>query len=353
MFAMTSRALSQLARYSAAMLMLLLASPHTFAQAQPNSSATSGRMLGAKQTVYPDWFKQSFLDFRADIAEAAQAGKTVILLFHQDGCPYCNALVERNLSQRKIEQKLRDKFEIVALNIWGDRDIVSVSGQSFTEKEFAAALKVQFTPSLLFFDAQANLALRLDGYLPPREFSAALDYIASDASKTKSYQAFLKARAPAKARPSARAPSAPINLANLPRDKPTLIVFEQADCAACDDLREQVLGALETQAQLAKFHQVRLDMWSHTALTTPRGESTTVRAWVDALKLKYAPSLVLFDALGSEVIRADAYFKSFHVRGLLDYVASRQYLREPNFQRFLSERADQLKASGADVNIWQ
>ena len=92
-------------------------------------------MLGAKQTVYPDWFKQSFLDFRADIAEAAQAGKTVILLFHQDGCPYCNALVERNLSQRKIEQKLRDKFEIVALNIWGDRDIVSVLRDRVLQKK--------------------------------------------------------------------------------------------------------------------------------------------------------------------------------------------------------------------------
>ena len=67
-----------------------------------------GRFIGAMPTTYPDWFKESFLEFREDIAEAADAGKRVAVLFHQDGCPYCNALVERNLSQRDIESLLKD-----------------------------------------------------------------------------------------------------------------------------------------------------------------------------------------------------------------------------------------------------
>ena len=69
------------------------------------AAVTPGTYYGAVETVYPAWFKQSFLDFGEDIAEATQAGKRVMVLFHQDGCPYCNALVERNLSQRGIESR--------------------------------------------------------------------------------------------------------------------------------------------------------------------------------------------------------------------------------------------------------
>jgi thioredoxin-related protein len=43
------------------------------------------------------------------------------------------------------------------------------------EKRFAALLKVQFTPTLVFFDEQAQVAHRINGYLPPEKFLAALE----------------------------------------------------------------------------------------------------------------------------------------------------------------------------------
>jgi len=94
--------------------------------------------------------------FEDDIAEAAAAGKRLLLVFHQDGCPYCNALVERNLSQKDIEQKVRKHFDVVAINMWGDRDVLTVGGEQYTEKTFAAALKVQFTPTLIFSTSRAR-----------------------------------------------------------------------------------------------------------------------------------------------------------------------------------------------------
>ena len=33
-----------------------------------------------------------------------------------------------------------------------------------------------FTPSLVFYDADGNIALRLRGYYPPYQFRAALEY---------------------------------------------------------------------------------------------------------------------------------------------------------------------------------
>jgi thioredoxin-related protein len=73
------------------------------APAATASSEARGNFYGAKETEYPAWFDESFMDFKEDVAAAAKDGKRLMLLFTQNGCPYCNALVERNLSQKDSE----------------------------------------------------------------------------------------------------------------------------------------------------------------------------------------------------------------------------------------------------------
>ena len=137
-------------------LIIALSIPLHNAMAQQSETVSSagetnlGTFSGAKPTEYPAWFKESFLEFADDIAEAAEQGKRVMLLFHQDGCPYCNLLVERNLSQKNIVDFMQTNFSVIALNMWGDRQVVTVGGEAYTEKELASALKVQFTPTLIF-----------------------------------------------------------------------------------------------------------------------------------------------------------------------------------------------------------
>ena len=58
----------------------------------PSSNASetpSGDFHGAVEAPHPGWFKESFLDFREDIAEASVEGKRLLLYFWQRGCPYC------------------------------------------------------------------------------------------------------------------------------------------------------------------------------------------------------------------------------------------------------------------------
>jgi hypothetical protein len=62
---------------------------------------------------------------------------------------------------------------------------------------------------------------------------------------------------------------------------------------------------------------------------------------------------VLFSSDGREVIRSEAYFKRFHTHSLFDYVASGIYREEPDFQRYLTDRADAIRAEGRDVDIWK
>jgi len=315
-----------------------------------------GAYRGAMATEYPTWFKDSFLNLRDDIAEAKTNNKRVMLMFTQDNCPYCNALVERNLAQKAIEQRLRERFDVIAVNIWGDREMVGLDGVKHTEKSYAISQKVQFTPTLLFFDESGKMILRLNGYLPPERFKTAIEYVAQGKEKSIAYRDYVAANTP----PTSGGElfkedffqAAPYQLQHR-ANRPLAVFFEQKDCPSCAELHQQVLTYPETRAVLRKLDVIQLDMWSKTPLVTPQGKRLTAREWAKALDLKYAPTIVVFDPRGREIIRTEAFFKVFHTQGIFTYAVEGAYKTEPNFQRYLSARAEKLREQGKDVDIWR
>src|SRR5688500_10454142 len=98
----------------------------------------------------PPWFSESLLELREDVADAARQGKRVMLYFGQDGCPYCMLLMEVNFRQSAIAARAQQNLVALALNISVDCEVVWTDGAATTEKQLAAKLKVQFTPTLLF-----------------------------------------------------------------------------------------------------------------------------------------------------------------------------------------------------------
>ncbi len=303
----------------------------------------------------PAWFKSSFLDIRDDIAEAADSGKRVMLYFYQDGCPYCAKLLDTNFAQREIAENTQKYFDVIAINMWGALEVTDLNGKSTTEKDFSSDLKVMFTPTLLFLDEEGKVVLRLNGYYPPHKFSAVIDYVGQHKEKDISFRDFWKARAPAaasgKLHQSPDWIQPPYALNARSSDKPLLVLFEQKDCPACDELHEDILARDESRKLLSQFDVVLFDMWSKTPLTTPAGKATTAVAWAKALNILYAPSLVMFDTSGKEVFRAEAFLKAFHIQSSLDYVLSGAYLKQPNFQRYLQARADALEAQGVHLDL--
>ena len=137
-----------------------------------------GPASGAKPGALPGLFTETFLDFREDVAQAARGGRRLMILFEQDGCPYCKELILTNFSQKTIADKARKNFLAVSLNIWGDREVTWTDGKKFSEKGLAAFLKIQFTPTLVFFDERGAIVARLNGYYPPHRFEAVLDWVA-------------------------------------------------------------------------------------------------------------------------------------------------------------------------------
>ena len=151
-------------KYLLLITLVLIGATGLFGQAT-QAAEQSGLEAGMVNPGYeekPDWFKNSFLDIREDVEEAASAGKRVMLYFYQDGCPYCAKLLQDNFSQRSIVEKSRQYLDVIAVNMWGDREVTSLDGRTMTEKEFATGLRVMFTPTILMLNEQGKVILRIN-----------------------------------------------------------------------------------------------------------------------------------------------------------------------------------------------
>lgn len=321
------------------------------------ASVTSAQQLAPHAIDIPPWFTESFLDFREDIRDAARDGRRLLIYFGQDGCPYCQQLMLTNFSQRAIVDKTRRHFVAVALNLWGDREVTWLDGQTMREKDLGRTLQVQFTPTLLFFDEKGEVVVRLNGYYPPNRFAAVLDYVAAKKEHQEPLADFLArtAKDAASARLHAQPffLKAPYDLRRTPGGKPLLALFESAYCATCDEMHREGFARSDVAALLARFDVVQFALGSPTPLTTPDGRTTTAGALARELRVAYTPTLVFFDTRGIEVFRIDAYLRPFHLASSLDYVASGAYITEPSFQRFIQARAERLRARGERIDLWK
>ncbi len=322
------------------------------AQAKTQGELEAG-MVNPGYVEQPGWFKNSFLDLDEDIEEARESSKRLMIFFYQDGCPYCKKLLQDNFGQRDIADKTRTNFDVVSLNIWGDREI-TISGKTSTEKEFAAGLKVMYTPTLIFFNEEGKAVLRTNGYYHPAKFNAALDYVLDKHDQKESFRSYVARISPVstkgKIHKDVESFSPPYDFSK-PASKYRLVMFEQKQCNECDELHGDILKRKESLEQLKKFDVAVVDMWSEEKITRPDGKQSTLKQWAKDLDIHYAPSMVYFEPSGKEVFRSDGYLKSFHVQSVMDYVSSESYKTWPNFQRYIDDRAHRLREQGIEVDI--
>ena len=304
----------------------------------------------------PPWFASTFLDFREDIGDAAREGRRLLVYFGQDGCPYCKQLMMTNFSQRMIVEKTRKNFVAIALNLWGDREVTWIDGRVMTEKELARLLKVQFTPTLLFFDEKGAVVTRLNGYYPPQRFEAVLDYVAARLETSEPLAEYLGRAVREAASPRLHDEPfflrPPYDLRRKKGGKALAVIFETADCSACDELHEEGFRRDEVLAQVKRVDVARFALGARTELTTPVGRKSSADTWARELDVTYVPTVIFFDDEGSEVFRIDAYLRPFHFASSFAYVTSGAYRAEPSFQRYLQKRAGEMRARGERVELW-
>lgn len=323
------------------MLLPLWALPVAAAEVDPAEVFDDAPL--AQPLEHPDWFKQSFLDLPADLAEALEAGKKgIAVYFGQKRCPYCQRLMKVNFGEPDIVTYTRRHFDVIPINVWGIEEVTTLSGEVLDERDFAVREDATFTPTLLFYDEEGRLALRLRGYYPPFYFRAALEYVVGEHYRREPFDVYL-ARGDETLtfelgdlveEDFFSPPPHQLDRSRISADRPLAVFFEQGNCHACTILHGQTLRDPAIRQFFEALDTVQLDLRADTPVVTPDGRRTTARAWADDLGIFYAPSILFFDEGGREILRVDSVAYFFRLRNVLNYVANRGYLYEPSYQRW-------------------
>lgn len=292
--------------------------------------------------ILPDWFKLSFLELKNDLEDARENKKKgLIVYFGQKDCAYCKAHLEHNWQDPYIVAYTRKNFDVVAIDVRGDRPVAGINGNIYrTEKTYAVANKANFTPTLLFYDLNGNETLRLSGYHPPYQFVAALEYVVDGYYKTENLNDYL-ARAASfseygneelNSNDVFSPPPYGLDRSLFASQMPLAVFFEKSRCHACDVLHSGPLRNTAILQTMTQLEAIQLDMRSDTPVLTPAGKKLTAKKWAEELGLYYTPTIIFFDEHGKEIIRIDSVVGFYRLNNVLHYVLTKGYLKEPNFQ---------------------
>ena len=164
----------------------------------PKSQAATDRLpepvKGDNGLYTQPWFHQSFLDLREDLKEAVEAGKSLAIIWEQNGCPYCREMHRVNLRIPEVVNYIKNNYLVLQLDLYGAREVTDFDGKTMEERALARRWRVNFTPTLSFFTKDVLVeegksgaeieAWRLTGYWKPFHFRSTFVYVHTGGYKT-------------------------------------------------------------------------------------------------------------------------------------------------------------------------
>jgi thioredoxin-related protein len=331
------------------MVVIALYAGMTFDVAMAAETPKRGEIIGGVAHAAPGWFKESFLEIAEDVDEAADEGKHVLLFFQLNGCPYCDRMLTEAFETDPLMGYIQKNFDVIAINVRGDRDIAFNEEVSTTEKELSEMLKVRATPGIIFLSAENKPVVRVDGYRSPERFQLILKYVVEKAYETQTLSTYLEQHLnkdvySLKANPLFK------NLSDLSTvSGPLALIFEDSRCHDCAEFHERTLADPAVIEELKAFTIVRLDADSTDSIIDVDGNKTSPKTLANALKMSYRPGVMLF-ADGKLLRRYDSLLFRHHFKEGFRWISSGSYKRE-DYQTYSQRRTEELLDSGVDIDL--
>jgi thioredoxin-related protein len=312
-------------------------------------SDTRGKIVGGVSHPLPAWFKESFLEIADDIDDANEAGKHLLLFFDLNGCPYCDRMLEESFKAEPLSSYIQNHFDVIAINIQGDRNIVFNEEISVTEKELGAILKVYSTPALLFLNADNKTIVRINGYRAPERFQQVLEYVATRSYQTTTLADYLQAKLD---RNIYRLRTNPLfseitDLSSV--DGPLMVIFEDGSCYDCNEFHDGILAHEQVREEIEPFTIVRFDADSNETIKDLYGNETTPAELARKYDMIYRPGVLVFDD-GNLLRRHDSLTFPHHFKESMRYVAGGHY-QQTDYRSYSQQRTEELLANGVDIDL--
>lgn len=161
-------------------------------------------VLGDDGLYHQDWFLDSFLELKDDVAEAKAKGKRLAIFWELKGCPYCKETHFKNFARDDISRFIQDNFEVLQLNVLGSRTVTDLDGEELSEKALARKYAIRFSPTIQFLGEDADKMAKLkprkrevaraQGYLKPVHFLSMFRFVQTGSYKKMSFRKYLKSQ---------------------------------------------------------------------------------------------------------------------------------------------------------------
>jgi thioredoxin-related protein len=72
---------------------------------------------------------------------------------------------------------ITDNFDVLQINMYGSSEVTDMSGAVINERVLSEKMAVNFTPTTAFFDETGKEIFRIPGYLKPKFYQRAVEYV--------------------------------------------------------------------------------------------------------------------------------------------------------------------------------
>lgn len=131
-----------------------------------------------------------------DLRRAPDA-KPLAVLFETVDCAACDELHREAFRRREVRAQV-DRLDVARFALGTATPLTTPDGRATTAREWARALDIAYTPTVVFFDATGAEVFRIAAYLRPFHFASAFAYVADRGYRSEpSFQRYVRARADA------------------------------------------------------------------------------------------------------------------------------------------------------------
>lgn len=252
------------------------------------------------------FFTQSFGDLPEELAEARESGKLgLILFFEQDGCPYCERMLQTILNQPSVQDWYRRHFVSIAVDVNGDLELTDVDGITLPSKVFADHRRVKTTPTISFLDLSgAEVYRRVTMVSGVGEFMMMGQYIAEGRYSDTPWRDYAGEHpevvnsATVQQVVDLRQEAA----ATAERGVTLLLAITREGCAYCAKLRREILAPMIRSGDYADKVRIReMMMEPDASIMDFSGQRTTTAKLAARYGVSITPTVLLLDSSGNSL----------------------------------------------------
>jgi len=168
-----------------ALIVIFLFIPTLLSGCEPNHNQMQNRMPSFAFVEH----EMPHVTLEEALKQAAEDEKKILIDVYTDWCSYCRKMANETYPDLRVQRALEDNFHYVRIDAESSQRVV-YQGRTFSMRELAIQLGATGFPTTVFLASNGDPIGMQPGFIDARMFERLLLYVASEAYRTTTFDAF-------------------------------------------------------------------------------------------------------------------------------------------------------------------